>query len=147
MTGRGPGASNAALGLHVASGSHTPLLLVGQVDTPNLNRDAVQEIDSGRAFSSLIKWSTRIDSAAQVSEMMARAFSVALGGTPGPVVIELPQDVLGMEAGLLSARVHGVARAEPSRAAVEQAAALVGEAGRPILLSEESVGLRNFARI
>src|SRR6202011_6297260 len=66
--------------------------------------------------------------------MMARAFSVALSGTPGPVVIELPEDVLEMEAGLLSARVHGVARAEPSRAAVEQAAALLGEAERPILL-------------
>jgi acetolactate synthase I/II/III large subunit len=78
--------------------------------------------------------STRIDSAAWVPEMMARAFSVALGGTPGPVAIELPEDVLEMEAGLLSARVRGVARAEPSRAAVEQAAALVGEAERPILL-------------
>jgi acetolactate synthase-1/2/3 large subunit len=65
---------------------------------------------------------------------MARAFSAALSGTPGPVVIELPQDVLELEAGLLSARVHGVARAEPSRAAVEQAAALLGEAERPILL-------------
>jgi acetolactate synthase-1/2/3 large subunit len=135
MVSRGPGASNAALGLHVASQEAIPLvLLVGQVDTPNLNRDAVQEIDTGRAFSGFIKWSTRIDSAAQVPEMMARAFSVALSGTPGPVVIELPQDVLEMEAGLLSASVHGVARAEPSRVAVEQAAALLGKAERPILL-------------
>jgi acetolactate synthase I/II/III large subunit len=135
MASRGPGASNAALGLHVASQEAIPLvLLVGQVETPDLNRDAVQEIDTGRAFSGLVKWSTRIDSAAQAPEMMARAFSVALSGTPGPVVIELPQDVLDMEAGLLTARVHGVARAEPSRAAVEQAAALVGEAERPILL-------------
>src|SRR6478735_7105556 len=86
MASRGPGASNAALGLHVASQEAIPLvLLVGQVDTSNLNRDAVQEIDTGRAFSGLIKWSTRIDSAAQVPEMMARAFSMALGGTPGPV--------------------------------------------------------------
>jgi acetolactate synthase-1/2/3 large subunit len=83
MASRGPGACNAALGLHIASQEAIPLvLLVGQVDTPNLNRDAVQEIDTGRAFSCLIKWSTRIDSAAQVPEMMARAFSVALRGTP-----------------------------------------------------------------
>ena len=135
MASRGPGASNAALGLHVASQEAIPLvLLVGQVDTPNLNRDAVQEIDTGRTFSGLIKLSTRIDSAAQVPEMMARAFSVALGGTPGPVVIELPQDVLEMEADRLSARVHGVARADPGRAAVEQTAVLVGKAERPILL-------------
>ena len=135
MASRGPGASNAALGLHVASQEAIPLvLLVGQVETPNLNRDAVQEIDTGRAFSGLVKWSARIDSAAQVPEMMARAFSTARSGTPGPVVIELPQDVLEMEANLLAARVHGVARAEPSRAAVEQAAVLLGDAERPILL-------------
>jgi acetolactate synthase-1/2/3 large subunit len=135
MASRGPGACNAALGLHVASQEAIPLiLLVGQVDRPNLNRDAVQEIDTGRAFNGLIKWSTRIDSAAQAPEMMARAFSAALGGTPGPVVIELPADVLEMDASLLSARVHGVARAEPSRAAVEQTAILVGDAERPILL-------------
>ena len=135
MVSRGPGASTAALGLHVASQEAIPLvLLVGQVDTPNLNRDAVQEIDTGQAFSGLIKWSTRIDSVAQVPEMMARAFSVALSGTPGPVVIELPQDVLEMDAGLLSARVHGIARAEPSRTAVEQAAVLLGDAERPVLL-------------
>jgi acetolactate synthase I/II/III large subunit len=135
MASRGPGASNAAIGLHVASQEAIPLvLLVGQVDTPNLNRDAVQEIDTGRAFSGLIKWSIRIDSAAQVPEMMARAFSVALASTPGPVVIELPADVLEMEAGQVTARVHGVARAEPSRAAVEQAAILLDDAERPILL-------------
>jgi acetolactate synthase I/II/III large subunit len=135
MTSRGPGTCNAALGLHVASQEAIPLiLLVGQVDRPNLNRDAVQEIDTTRAFGGLIKWSARIDSAAQAPEMMARAFSVALGGTPGPVVIELPQDVLEMEAGQLSARVHCVARAEPSRTAVEQAAVLVGKAERPVLL-------------
>jgi acetolactate synthase I/II/III large subunit len=135
MASRGPGASNAALGLHVASQEAIPLvLLVGQVDTPNLKRDAVQEIDTGRVFGGLVKWSTRIESAAQVPEMMARAFSAALSGTPGPVVIELPEDVLEMEAGVLSARVHGVARAEPSRAGVQQAAALLGAAERPILL-------------
>lgn len=135
MVSRGPGASNATLGLHVATQEAIPLImLVGQVDTPDLNRDAVQEIETGRTFSGLIKWSTRIHSATQLPEMMARAFSVALGGTPGPVVIELPQDVLEMEADQLSARVHGVASPEPSRAAVEQAAALFAKTERPILL-------------
>jgi acetolactate synthase-1/2/3 large subunit len=91
ITSRGPGACNAALGLHVASQEAIPLImLVGQVETAELNRDAVQEIDTTRAFGGLIKWSTRIDSAAKAPEMMARAFSTALGGTPGPVVVELP---------------------------------------------------------
>lgn len=147
MASRGPGACNAAIGLHVASQEAIPLvMLVGQVETPNLNRDAVQEIDTGRAFSGLVKWSTRIESAAQAPEMMARAFSVALSGTPGPVVIELPQDVLEMEAGLLTARVHGVARAEPSRAAVEQAAGLLGKAERPILLIGGECRTEEFRR-
>src|SRR5829696_7692445 len=76
MASRGPGACNAALGLHVASQEAIPLiLLVGQVDRPNLNRDAVQEIDCGRAFDGLLKWSVRLSAAAQVPEMMARAFS------------------------------------------------------------------------
>ena len=101
----------------------------------------------GRAFSGLIKWSTRIDSAAQVPEMMARAFSVALSGTPGPVVIELPADVLEMDAGLLSARVHGVARAEPCRAAVEQAATLVARRKADSAGRRRVSQLRNFARI
>src|SRR5260370_31187863 len=93
MASRGPGAFNAALGLYVASQEAIPLvLLVGQVDTPNLNRDAVHEIDTGRAISGLIKWSTRIDSAAEVPEMMALAFSVALSGTPEPAVRERPAD-------------------------------------------------------
>ncbi|MCP3459237.1 polysaccharide biosynthesis/export family protein [Bradyrhizobium sp. CCGUVB23] len=107
-------------------------------DTAELNRDAVQEIDTTRAFGGLIKWSTRIDSAAKAPEMMARAFSTALGGTPGPVVVELPWDVLEMEAAQLSARVHGVARAEPSRAAMEQAADLVGKAERRRYLARKS---------
>ncbi|WP_247342064.1 MULTISPECIES: thiamine pyrophosphate-binding protein [unclassified Bradyrhizobium] len=95
MTSRGPGAFNAALGLHVAAQEAIPLvMLIGQVDRPNLARNAVQEIDCGRSFDGVLKWSVRLSSADLVPEMMARAFAVAHAGTPGPVAIELPEDLL-----------------------------------------------------
>jgi len=135
MASRGPGAFNAALGIHVASQEAIPLiLLVGQVDRPNLNRDAVQEIDCGRAFEGLLKWSIRLGAAAQVPEMMARAFSAAHTGTPGPVAVELPEDLLAEAADDLAVRTHGVAQPEASAAAVKKAGALLAAAERPIVL-------------
>jgi acetolactate synthase I/II/III large subunit len=135
MASRGPGACNAAIGVHVAAQEAIPLImLVGQVDRPNLGRDAVQEIDCGRAFGGLLKWSVRLSSAAQVPEMMARAFSTAQSGTPGPVVVELPEDLLVEAADTLAVRVHGVAQPGAAVAAVQKAAALLGEAERPIVL-------------
>jgi acetolactate synthase-1/2/3 large subunit len=135
MVSRGPGAFNAGLCVHVASQEAVPLvLLVGQVELPNLKRDAVQEIDTTRAFGGLLKWSARIDRADQAPEILARAFAAELGGTPGPVAVELPEDVLDMAADGLEARCHGVAHPEPSVAAAERAAALIGAAERPVLL-------------
>ena len=135
MVSRGPGAFNAGLGVHVASQEAVPLvLLVGQVDLPNLKRDAVQEIDTTRAFGGLLKWSARIDRADHAPEILARAFAAALSGTPGPVAVELPEDVLEMAADSLEARCHSVAHPEPSLAAAERAAGLIGAAKRPVLL-------------
>jgi acetolactate synthase-1/2/3 large subunit len=135
MASRGPGAFNAALGIHVASQEAIPLIiLIGQVDRPNLNRDAVQEIDCGRAFEGLLKWSVRLSAPAQVPEMMARAFSAAHTGTPGPVAIELPEDLLAETADTLAVRIHGVARPEAGIAAVKRAGELLAAAERPIVL-------------
>jgi acetolactate synthase I/II/III large subunit len=135
MASRGPGAFNAALGIHVASQEAIPLIiLIGQVDRPNLNRDAVQEIDCGRAFEGLLKWSVRLSAAAQVPEMMARAFSAAHTGTPGPVAVELPEDLLAESADALAVRIHGVAHPEAGIAAVKKAGALLAAAERPIIL-------------
>lgn len=135
MASRGPGAFNAALGIHVASQEAIPLIaLVGQVDRPNLNRDAVQEIDCGRAFAGLLKWSVRLSTASQVPEMMARAFSAAQTGTPGPVAIELPEDLLAEAADGLVVRIHGVAQPEATIFAVNKVAAAIAAAERPIIL-------------
>lgn len=134
LASRGPGAFNAAIGVHVAAEEAVPLvLLIGQVDTPNLGRNAVQEIDSTRAFSGLLKWSGRIDRASQAAEVMARAFAAAASGTPGPVAVELPEDVLTLPA-QGRPRVHGVARACASASDIADVHGMLATAQRPLMI-------------
>ncbi len=92
---RGPGAANAAAGLHVARQDSTPLVLfVGQVRRDMRGREAFQEMDYGRVFGDVAKWVAEIDHAERVPEMISRAFHVASAGRPGPVVLALPEDML-----------------------------------------------------
>ena len=92
---RGPGATNASPGLHIAKHDSTPmLLLVGQVARSSLGREAFQEIDYGAFFGSVAKWVVQIEEAARIPELFSRAFRVATSGRPGPVVISLPEDML-----------------------------------------------------
>jgi acetolactate synthase I/II/III large subunit len=95
MVTRGPGATNAAHGIHVAMQDSTPLIMfVGQIETGMRERDAFQELDYRAAFGGLAKWVTEIDDAARIPELVSRAFHVATSGRPGPVVIALPEDML-----------------------------------------------------
>src|SRR5215467_9434818 len=92
---RGPGATNASPGVHIARQDSTPMILfVGQVARETREREAFQEIDVRGTFGSLAKWATEIDDAARVTEIVSRAFYTATSGRPGPVVIGLPQDML-----------------------------------------------------
>jgi acetolactate synthase I/II/III large subunit len=92
---RGPGATNAASGLHVAMQDSTPMILfVGQVARDVRGREAFQELDYRAVFGSMTKWVTEIDDARRIPEMVSRAFHVAMSGRPGPVVVALPEDVL-----------------------------------------------------
>ena len=92
---RGPGATNAAHGVHIARQSSSPMILfVGQVDRGVRGRDAWQELDYASVFGSMTKWAAEIDDASRVSELVARAFHVATSGRPGPVVLALPEDML-----------------------------------------------------
>ena len=135
LASRGPGAFNAAIGVHVAAEEAIPLvLLIGQVDTANLGRGAVQEIDSSRAFSGLLKWSGRIDRPSLAAEVMARAFAAATSGTPGPVAVELPEDVLTQLVEQRPARLNGVARAEASAEDAARVQRLLAHARRPIMI-------------
>jgi acetolactate synthase-1/2/3 large subunit len=96
MVTRGPGATHASTGVHTAMQDSTPLvLLVGQVPREHRGREAFQEVDYEQMFGRLAKWVFEIDRAERIPELVARAFETALGGRPGPVVLALPEDMLG----------------------------------------------------
>ena len=92
---RGPGASNAAIAVHTAQQDEVPfLLIVGQVPARNVRRDAFQEIDYRAMYGSIAKWTAEVTDPARMAETMLRAIQAATTGTPGPVVIAAPEDVL-----------------------------------------------------
>jgi acetolactate synthase I/II/III large subunit len=97
---RGPGATNAAIGVHAAMQDSVPMILfVGQVATRMRGREAFQELDYRATFGGLAKWATEIEQADRVPEIVARAFAVAQSGRAGPVVVALPEDMLSTMTG------------------------------------------------
>lgn len=96
---RGPGATNASIGVHTAFQDSTPMILfIGQVGGDFADREAFQEIDYRRMFGQMAKWVAQIDRAARIPEYVARAYQTATSGRPGPVVLALPEDMLSHEA-------------------------------------------------
>lgn len=92
---RGPGATNASIGVHVAmQDSHPMILFIGDVDRSMRDREGFQELDFAAMFGPMCKWAARIDDAARIPEYVARAYAVAMSGRPGPVVLALPEDML-----------------------------------------------------
>ncbi len=130
---RGPGAANAAAGVHVAAQDSTPmLLLVGQVATSMRGREAFQEVDYPAFFGGMAKWVAEVPDPSRLPEFLRRAYATAMNGRPGPVVLALPEDVLSAEADAADAE-----RVEPARSALdlEGLRALVtclGRARRPL---------------
>ena len=134
---RGPGVTNAAIGIHTAMQDSTPMLvLVGQVGTGMTGREAFQEIDYPAVFGSMAKWAVQIDRADRIPEILARAWKTATTGRPGPVVIALPEDVLTAlsDAPPLSGPAPIVPPAPPA-AAMDRAMALLAGARRPLVLT------------
>src|SRR6185312_13073339 len=132
---RGPGASNAAVGIHTAMQDSTPLIaFVGQVGSGMVDREAFQEIDYRRMYGSVAKWAAQVDRADRIPEYVAHAFRVAMSGRPGPVVIALPEDVLAASADVGDApRVEAIA-APASREDVLRVEALLRDAERPLVI-------------
>ncbi|HEX8302744.1 thiamine pyrophosphate-binding protein [Sphingomonas sp.] len=92
---RGPGATNASIGVHVAMQDSQPMLLfIGDVARGMRDREGFQEVDFPAFFAPIAKWATRIEDARRIPEYIARAWNVAMSGRPGPVVIALPEDML-----------------------------------------------------
>ncbi len=136
MVTRGPGATNAAIGVHTAMQDSAPMiLLVGQVGTDMRGREAFQELDYRAVFGSMAKWVVEIDRAERIPELLSRAWTVALSGRPGPVVLALPEDMLVSMTGAapLAAPVL-VHEPAPALAAVDALLALLSQAQRPLLM-------------
>ena len=92
---RGPGATNASAGIHIAQQNSSPMIMfVGQVTRDIKDREALQELDLRAVFGSMTKWTAEIDDPARVPEIVSRAFYTATSGRPGPVVMGLPEDML-----------------------------------------------------
>ena len=101
---RGPGATNAAHGVHIAEHDSAPMILfVGQVERSMIGRGAFQEMDYRAFFGSTAKWVTQVETAMQIPEVIHRAFHIAMQGRPGPVVIALPEDMLAETAEVVDA--------------------------------------------
>ncbi|HEX6795589.1 MAG TPA: thiamine pyrophosphate-binding protein, partial [Casimicrobiaceae bacterium] len=132
---RGPGASNAAVGIHTARQDSTPLIaFVGQVGTDMVDREAFQEIDYRRMYGSVAKWAAQVDRAERIPEYVAHAFRVATSGRPGPVVIALPEDVLEADADVTDApHIEAIAAAAGSDD-VRRVETLLRGAVRPLVI-------------
>ncbi len=132
---RGPGATNAAIGVHVARQDSQPMILfIGDVDRGTRDREAFQEIDFAAMFAPIAKWAARIDDAARIPEYVARAYAVAMSGRPGPVVLALPEDMLlDVVEAVDRPRVEPVAQGCDARA-IDQLSDLLATAERPIAI-------------
>jgi acetolactate synthase-1/2/3 large subunit len=132
---RGPGATNAASGLHVAMQDSTPMILfIGQVGRSMREREAFQEIDYRRMFGDVVKWVAEIDEAARIPEFLSRAFHVATSGRPGPVVLALPEDMLRERAAVASVGASEPIETYPGLTQTAQLQKLLWKAERPLLV-------------
>ncbi len=132
---RGPGATHASIGVHTAHQDSTPLiLLIGQVGRSMAEREAFQEIDYRRMFNPLAKWVAQIDRAERIPELVARAFTVATAGRPGPVVLALPEDMLVDEVEVPDARPYVRVRTSPGADELARLRDLVAGAERPLAI-------------
>lgn len=133
---RGPGATNASIGIHTAMQDSAPMIVfVGQVGTDMKGREAFQEVDYKAVFGTVAKWAVEIDDVDRIPEIVARAWKTATTGRPGPVVVALPEDMLTSltEAEPLRGPAE-IAEPVPAPAAVEKARAILAAAKRPVIL-------------
>jgi acetolactate synthase-1/2/3 large subunit len=132
---RGPGATNASAGLHVARQDSIPMILfIGQVSRDAREREAFQEIEYRRAFTEVAKWVAEIDDARRIPEFVTRAFSVATSGRPGPVVLALPEDMLTDTVEAPAARPATPVPAFPGASQVEEFRNRLAKAERPFFI-------------
>ena len=133
---RGPGATQAAIGVHTAFQDSTPMILfVGDVGSDFRDREAFQEVDFAAMFGPLAKWAARIDAVDRIPEYVARAFQTATSGRRGPVVLALPEDMLSARAAVADARPYAPAQSHPGRENMERFQHLLASAKSPLVIA------------
>ena len=149
---RGPGATNASIGVHAAYQDSTPMVIfIGQVGNDFVEREAFQEIDYRRMYGPFTKWVAQIDRADRVPEYVSRAFHTAMSGRPGPVALALPEDMLTATATVADTGPYKRIAAHPGAADLERLRELLARAKRPFVLlggggwsAEACAGVRKF---
>ncbi|MEM7208306.1 MAG: thiamine pyrophosphate-binding protein [Pseudomonadota bacterium] len=132
---RGPGATNASIGVHTAMQNSSPMLLfVGQVGTDMKEREAFQEIDYRAYFGKVAKWVTEIESVDRIPELVARAWSTALSGRRGPVVVALPENVLTEFSSERPCRAASIPEPAPDSDSIQRIRRSLQNAERPLIL-------------
>jgi acetolactate synthase I/II/III large subunit len=132
---RGPGATNASSGVHVAAQDSTPMiLLVGQIDSNAREREAFQEVDYRQMFGGMVKWVAEIDDARRIPEFVHRAMLTACSGRPGPVVLALPENMLTEVVETAPGRPCQAVHAFPDPAAVATLLQWLEAAERPLVI-------------
>ena len=132
---RGPGATNASAGVHVAFQDSTPMILfIGDVARGDRDREGFQEIDLPAFFAPVAKWAARIEDARRIPEYVARAYRVATAGRPGPVVLALPEGMLRDEVEAADRPCIAPLAEAPDPGAVEALFGLLKEAAAPVAI-------------
>jgi acetolactate synthase I/II/III large subunit len=132
---RGPGATNASIGVHSAKYDSAPMvMLVGQVGRAARGREAGQEIDYTHLFGTLAKWVIEINDPKQIPRIMSRAFHIARTGRPGPVIVSLPRDVTETDTAIDMMDPYPVVKPNPDPAAVETLIGRINTAKKPVLM-------------
>ena len=135
MVTRGPGATNASIGIHTAFQDSTPMIVfIGQVGSDFIDREAFQEIDYRQMFAPVAKWAAQIDRADRIPEYISHAFHVATSGRPGPVVLALPEDMLTTEATVEDVERHHVVQPAPAPSDIARLEELLLSAEQPIVI-------------
>ena len=132
---RGPGATNASIGVHTAFQDSTPMILfIGEVGSDFMDREAFQEIDYRRMYGQMAKWVAQIERADRIPEYIARAFQVATSGRPGPVVLALPEDMLTAQAAVADTRHYTPVQASPSASQIDKLRGMLAASQRPLVI-------------
>src|ERR1700688_1903188 len=132
---RGPGATNASAGIHIAQHDSTPMIMfVGQVESSVREREAFQELDYRAVFGSMTKWTVEVDDPNRITEFVSRAFCTASSGRPGPVVVALPKDVLSERVSIANAPAFEPVETSPGEEELAKLGELLAEAKNPLFV-------------